>query len=131
MKKKFTVEYPIKASPKILYDRISTPWGLAEWFADDVMQQNDIFTFIWDKYEQRAELQIQKELKLMRFRWLDDEDENTESDLESYFEISINTDEITNDVAIEITDFAEEEEEEDAIELWNTQIDKLRHALGS
>lgn len=124
MKEKFILEYPIKSSPKVLFSRLSTPGGLAEWFADDVNLKGDVYSFIWDGAEQKADLLQKKENKFIRFQWIDDEDD------ESYFEFRINIDELTKDVALIITDFAEEDEKEDAIELWNSQISELKHIIG-
>jgi len=42
----------------------------------------------------------------------------------------LHTDELTGDVALLITDFAEEEDIEDSQELWNKQISNLKHILG-
>ena len=126
MKKKIELEYTINSSPKVLYSRLSTPGGLSEWFADDVHQQGKLFTFIWDGHENKAELVLKKENKYIRYKWLD-EDENGER---SYFEFRINQDEITGDVALLITDMVDEEDVDDASELWNTQITELKHVLG-
>ncbi|NBC81844.1 MAG: SRPBCC domain-containing protein [Bacteroidetes bacterium] len=124
MKNKLTFEYPINSSPKVLYTRLSTPGGLAEWFADDVNQNGDVFSFIWDNSEEKAELVNKKENKYVRFKWLEDEDE------ESYFEFRINIDDLTGDVALMITDFADKGEEEESRNLWDTQIAELKHILG-
>lgn len=125
MKEKFELEYIISSSPKVLFERLSTADGLSEWFADNVNQKGDIFCFFWDESEQQAELISKKSEKSIRFHWLDDEEEDT------YFEFKIEIDELTKDLALIITDFAEEDEQEDAIELWDKQIDELQHALGA
>ena len=125
LKNKYELEYIVNVSPKILFNRISTPSGLAEWFADDVNIRSDVYTFFWDGSEQDARLISKRDAKSMKFRWLDEEDE------EAYFEFKIEIEELTGGVALIITDFAEEDEEDSAIELWDSQIDKLKHVLGS
>ena len=75
MKNKYELEYSINSSPKILYTRLSTPGGLAEWFADDINIQGNIYTFIWEGTEQSAELLSKKDNQSVRFKWVDDEDE--------------------------------------------------------
>jgi uncharacterized protein YndB with AHSA1/START domain len=124
-KVKYQLEYTFNSSPKVLFNRLSTPAGLSEWFADDVnVREGKKFVFIWDGSEQEAELLSKRDLKLAKYRWLDeDEDE--------FFEFKIEVDDLTGDVALIITDFAEEDEKEDAISLWDTQISELRHVLGS
>ncbi len=125
MREKFELEYTLNTSPKVLFPRLSTPEGLAEWFADNVTAKDDIFTFVWHKTESKARLSAIKENKFVRFEWLDREEEET-----NYFEFKINIQELTNELAIIITDFAEPEEKEDTIYLWDTQINELKHILG-
>jgi START-like superfamily domain len=123
MKNKFELEYSINSSTKILYARLSTPGGLSEWFADDINIRGNIYTFFWDGSEQEAELVCKKQNQQVRFKWVEDEDD-------AYFEFKIHKDELTGDVALIITDFAEDDEKDDSTELWNRQIDELKHALG-
>jgi uncharacterized protein YndB with AHSA1/START domain len=124
MKKKFELEYTINSSPKVLFNRLSTPGGLAEWFADDVNLHRGIYTFIWEKSEQQAEVVQRKDNKYIRFRWIEEEDKD------SYFEFRLNQDELTGDVSLMITDFAEDDETTDAVDLWDTQIAELKHVIG-
>jgi uncharacterized protein YndB with AHSA1/START domain len=124
-KEKFQLEYTINSSPKVLFNRLATAGGLNEWFADEVNVQSDVFTFIWDGAEQKANLVNRKDMKYVRFHWIDDEDDKT------YFEFKLSTDELTGDLALIVTDFAEPDEQEDSIELWDTQISELKHIIGS
>lgn len=123
-KKKFKIEYEIKSSPKILYSFLSEPNGLAQWFADDVNLKDQIYTFSWEDEKQNAKLIGIKENKFVRFRWMDD-------DPQSYFEMEIIQDELTNDVALGITDFATEENISERTLIWNNQIDYLISVLGA
>ncbi len=125
MKQKLELEYTINSSPKVLFNRLSTAGGLSEWFADNVNVKGETFTFIWGESEQTAELILKKDNKYVRFRWIEEEEEE-----KFYFEFKVNIHELTGDVALLITDFAEEDELDDTIELWNTQIAKLKHVLG-
>ena len=124
MKKKFELEYAINSSPRLLFNRLSTPGGLAEWFADDVNLHGSIYTFIWENSEQQAEVIQRKDNKYIRFRWVEEEDKD------SYFEFRLNQDELTGDVSLMITDFAEDDETTDAVDLWDTQIAELKHVIG-
>ncbi len=123
-KVKIQLEYPMNCSPAVLYNRLSTASGLTEWFADDVRVKGKIYTFVWDKSEQVAEMTQNKDSKFVRFSWVEDDDEET------YFEFRINKDDLTGDVSLMITDFAEEGEEDEAADLWNTQITDLKRVLG-
>ncbi|WP_319229143.1 START-like domain-containing protein [Draconibacterium orientale] len=123
-KVKINLEYIINCSPKVLYNRLSTASGLTEWFADDVRVRGKRYTFIWDGSQQTAEMTLHKENRLVRFSWIDEEDD-------SYFEFKITRDELTGDVSLLITDFAEEDEVEETRGLWDSQVDALKHVLGS
>lgn len=125
-KEKIHLEYILNTvSPNVLWTHLSTPSGLSEWFADDVRLIGKHYIFVWDKTEQEAE-QIGFRLNnFIRFRWLEDED------TKYYFEFKIYVDEITQDTVFEITDYAEPDEIEDLVNLWNTQVENLKRSLGA
>ncbi|MEP1487584.1 MAG: START-like domain-containing protein [Algibacter sp.] len=125
-KVKFEIEFPIQASPQLLYQYISTPSGLSEWFSDNVNSRGELFTFIWDDSEEEAKLLSKKNGERVKFRWTEDEE-----DTSSYFEIRIQVDDITKDVSLMITDFAEEDEVDESKMLWENQISSLKQVLGS
>ena len=123
--RQYTLEFPIKSSIKVLYKRLSTPSGLSEWFANDVNIKNSVYTFYWDGSEQSAKLVTKKENKFVKYKWLDSDE------ADDYFEFKIVVDDMTSDVSLLITDFADDEEDfEEAKLLWETQVDNLRGALG-
>ena len=121
---KFNVEYEVKSSPKILFGFLNEPNGLAQWFADDVTYRDQEYTFTWDGEEQKAKLLSIKENKLVKFKWIDDEPH-------CYFEMEIVQDELTNDVALAITDFATEDAIPDRKLIWDNQIQYLISVLGA
>ncbi|WP_435133105.1 START-like domain-containing protein [Formosa sp. A9] len=122
---KFELEFPIHASPSLLYQYISTPSGLSEWFADNVNSRGELYKFIWDGAEEQAKLLSKKSGERIKFKWLHDEDEPY------YFELRIQVDEITKDVSLIIVDFSEEDELNETKMLWENQISDLKHVLGS
>ena len=123
-KKKFTIEYEIKSSPKILFSFLSEPNGLSQWFADDVVYRDQTYIFTWDGEQQKAKMLSIKENKLVKFRWLDDEPH-------CYFEMEIVQDELTNDVALAITDFATDETRQERELIWDNQILYLISVVGA
>jgi len=125
-KTKFELEFPIHASPQLLFTYISTPSGLSEWFADNVNSRGELFTFIWYDSEEEAKLLSKKSGERVKFKWLNGDDDSS-----SYFEIRIQVDDITKDVSLMVTDFAEEDEIEEAKMLWENQISDLKQVLGS
>ncbi len=126
-KEKYEMEFVIQASPSLIYTYISTPSGLSEWFADNVNSRGELFTFIWDGSEEQAKLLSKKNGERIKFRWLTDDEEGSSC----YFEIRIQVDEITKDVSLMITDFAEDDEVEEGKMLWANQIGSLKQVLGS
>ncbi|WP_419211354.1 START-like domain-containing protein [Maribacter sp. X9] len=121
---KFEIEFVIQSSPQMLYQYLATPSGLSEWFADNVNSRGEKFTFIWDGAEEEAKLLKRKTDEFVRFAW-----EEAEGD--SYFEMKIIVDEITKDVSLFITDFAEEDEIDESKMLWTNQVSDLKQVLGS
>lgn len=121
---KFELEFVIQSSPQLLYQYLSTPSGLSEWFADNVNSRGETFNFIWDGSEEQAKLLKRKSDEFVKFAWDDNEDE-------SFFEMKIIVDEITKDVSLFITDFAEEDEIDEAKMLWENQVSDLKQVLGS
>lgn len=124
---KFELEFPVKASPAMLFPYLSTPSGLSEWFSDDVNSRGDKFTFIWDGDEKDAYRIAKKKDQFIRFRWDEDEEEGNKY----FFEFRIEVDELTNDTSIIIVDHSEEDEVEEDKLLWDSQIHQLLHTIGS
>ena len=121
----FQVEFPIRSSLRVLFNQISTPSGLSEWFADNVNLNGKKYTFFWDGDEEEAELLSKKNNQSIKFKW-------TNEPINTYFEFKIIVDDITQDTSLIITDFAEDQEdEEEGKLLWNKQIEKLRQSIGS
>ena len=121
---KFQIEFVIQASPQLLYQYLSTPSGLSEWFADNVNSRGEIFSFIWDGAEEQAKLLKRKTDEFVKFTWTDNDDDY-------FFEMKIIVDEITKDVSLFITDFADEDELDEAKMLWENQVGDLKQVLGS
>jgi len=125
-KVKFELEIPIHASPNMLYQYISSPSNLQEWFAEKVNSRGKIFSFFWEGSEEQAELITKKPGDRIRFRWLDSENED------SFFEIKIQVDPLTKDVSLIITDFADDQDEvEESKQLWENQISELKQTIGA
>lgn len=122
---KYEMEFPIQVSPSLLYQYISTPSGMSEWYADNVNSRGEFFTFIWDGSEEQAKLIAKKNGERIKFKWLADED------TDYFFEFRIQEDEITKDVSLIVTDFSDEDEMDENKMLWESSISELKHILGS
>jgi len=126
-KVRYEIEFPVNSSPQLLYQYISTPSGLQEWFADSVNSRGEIFTFQWDDSQENAKLVSKKVGEKVKFKWLDSDKKDTEY----FFEIRILEDEITKDVSLMIVDFSEPDEVQESIQLWENQVSDLKHVKGS
>ena len=122
-KEKIQLEFELHCSPRILFNYLSTPSGLSEWFADDVTFKEGVFTFTWTGSESHAKIVHKRENQMVRFKWLDEGEDG-------YFEFEIITDDLTSDVALMITDFAEPGDQEEVYRLWDAQIHNLKQIIG-
>lgn len=122
---KFELEFPIHASPSFLHHYLTTPDGLSEWFADNVNSRGEIFTFFWDGSEEQAKQKLSSKEEKVRYNWLEEEDEDI------FFEFKIVIDELTNDLALIVTDFAEEDEIDEQKMFWENQINTLKRCIGA
>ena len=120
----YTLEYPVRCSPSILYEFLSTPVGLQEWFADQVDQRDNMFYFTWNGNTDVAEVVDYVENDYIRYKW-DYYDE------EEFFEFRIEQSSITNETILKITDFADKADLKDQERLWSSQVNDLKHRIGS
>lgn len=121
----YTLEFPVRCSPTVLWDFLCTPAGLQEWFADKVDEWEGVFTFSWSgEPSQKAQIVDSEEEYFIRYRW-----ERFEKD--EYLEFRINQTEISHQTVLVINDFAEKEEIKDLTQLWKYQVKELFHRLGA
>ncbi len=125
-RQKYTLEFPFKNIPvNVLWTNISTSFGLSEWFADNVTGDDENYTFWWSKQPSVARVVSKKPTRSIRFQWEDDED------TDYYFELSIVTTELSGDVSLIVTDFADHADYDDSVLLWNQELDRLRRRVGA
>jgi len=123
-KQLYTLEYSVRCSPSILFEFLSTPAGLQEWFADKVDERDQVFSFTWNGTIDKAQV-LETELdKSIRFHWL-------HAPKNEYFEFRIEKAEVTNQTILLIRDFADKKEIPDQKRLWDFQVNDLLHRLGN
>jgi len=120
---KIDLEFLFRASPAILYKFFTTPACLIRWFCDEVDITGDTFTFFWSGSEEVAELIDDIEEERLRFEWEDGEDGE-------YLEIRLSRSPVTGETILEITDFCDEDDKEDQVQLWSSQMEQLRKETG-
>ena len=123
----YSLEFDFQASPQLLFQYLSTPSGLSEWFADNVNSRGEDFVFIWDDSEEEAKMIQSKNNERVRFQWNNDEEDSEDY----YFEFKIQVDEITKDLSLIISDFSDDDEVEESKLLWRSLIADLKQVLGS
>jgi len=126
MKEKIELEYSLNSASKVLFDHLSTPSGLSNWFADNVNIDGKDFIFIWKNTEERAKVLAKKQGSYIRFQWMKDFEEGEDY----YFEFRIIKDDITGVSSLLVTDFADPEDIDETIDLWDSQISELKRFLG-
>ncbi len=120
----YTLEYPVRCSPSILFEFLSNPTAMQEWFADKVDEREGVFTFSWNESEEKAVLLEKEQDKFIRFRW-------NHMAKDEYFEFRVDRSEVTNQTILIIKDFAEKKDIKDQSQLWEYQVKDLFHRLGS
>lgn len=123
-KQLYTLEFPVRCSPGILYEFLSTPAGLQEWFADRVDERDGVFSFSWNGTVDKADVLEKEDAKYIRFHW-------QHAPTAEFFEFSIEKSEVTNQTILIIKDFAEKKEIKDQSQLWDYQVKDLFHRLGN
>ena len=123
-KQLYTLEYPVRSSPAILFEFLSTPAGLQEWFAEKVDERDGVFSFTWNGSTEKAELLEMEEGKSVKYRWLDSPDSE-------FFEFGVVKSEVSNQTILLISDFAEKKDIPDQKRLWDFQVNDLFHRIGS
>ena len=127
MKEKFELEFLLKTSLRVLDNMIGSPSGLSEWFADNVTVRDDMYSFEWDGAIEKARLLTRKMNSKMKFKWIEDE----ENEDDYYFEMNIDIDPMTGIASLKIVDYGYPEDIESAKMLWDQQINDLKRIIGA
>jgi uncharacterized protein YndB with AHSA1/START domain len=120
---KYKLEYIIRSSPMILFNFLTTPDGLCQWFAEEVDIVDEEYIFAWSGSPEKAKIVDQEENVFIRFQWDYMEDHE-------YFEFKISKSEVTSDTILTVTDFAEPSDLDDQKRLWDSQVADLTKRVG-
>lgn len=128
-KHRFTVEYPINASTKILYPYLASASGLTQWFCQDVrIDEDHRFNFIWDNQPHYAEMSSHRTNRSVRYVFLDQNKRLTPD--ANYLDFTLEESQLTQEVYLRVLDYSEETDEEELQEMWDGLIIKLREQVG-
>ncbi len=127
---KFTAEFPINASKKMLFPYISTAGGLSQWFADDVnIDEDKVFNFIWDNENHFAKQVSQRTNNHVKFEFLPNGNPEDEAD-PSYFELKLELSELTESLYLRITEYTNTDDEEELLDVWEGLVHSLKEIVG-
>lgn len=125
LKERVVMEFEVHSNPNVLFELLSTPSGFSEWYCDDVDVRGDVFTFKWGNDEETVTMIGRKAPEVIRFR------RSADDDPAAYFEFRIRIDDMTNEVALIVTDHAWPGESGNVRSLWASQIANLTRVLGA
>lgn len=129
-KYKFITEFEINASKKMLYNYLNSASGLSQWFADDVnINEDKVYNFIWDGEDHKAKVAAQRTNYLVKFEFLPENGADEEED-PSYVEFKLDMNELTQSVFLSITDYSENDDEEELQDLWSSLVHNLKEIVG-
>ena len=129
IKTRFVVEFPINASPKILFPYLATASGLSQWFCDDVRYvEGQRLNFIWDQENHYAEISGQRLNRAVRFVFLD---EHRQQVLDaSFLDFSLDSSQVTDEVYLRVIDYSSWHDAAEQQEMWDGLVAKLREQVG-
>ena len=129
IKTRFVVEFPINASPKILFPYLATASGLSQWFCDDVRYvEGQRLNFIWDQENHYAEISGQRLNRAVRFVFLD---EHRQQVLDANFlDFSLDSSQVTDEVYLRVIDYSSWHDAAEQQEMWDGLVAKLREQVG-
>ncbi len=128
-KHRFSVEFPINASPKILYPYLATASGLEQWFCHSVeVESAQQFNFVWDGQPHYAEMTSHRTNRSVRFSFLDDKRQPITD--ANYLDFQIEESQLTQEVYLRVVDYSEETDNEELQEMWESMMQKLREQVG-
>lgn len=129
-KTKFTAEFEIRASKKMLYPYLHSASGLAQWFADDVnINEDKEFIFQWDGKEHVAKPVSQRTNHHVKFEFEPDNGDDDEED-PPYLEFRLDQNELTQSVFLKVTDYSDTGDEEELEDLWEGLVGNLKEIVG-
>jgi len=129
-KRRFEMEYPINASPNLLFPYLASASGLSRWFCDDVrLDPDQRFNMVWDKQNHYAEIALQRPGRSIRYVFLDEEKQPLLD--ANYLDFSLEYSKITDSLFLRVTDYSDHDSAQEQLELWNSLMEKLREQVGA
>lgn len=128
-KHKFTAEFELRASPKVLFPYFSSASGLQQWFAEKViLKDSTTFDFMWDGESHVAKL---SQLRLQKSAKFDFLPANQEEKDHNYLEFKLDVSDLTGSTYLKVIDYSSNTDDDELNELWEDLIYKLKEIVGN
>ena len=129
-KQLFSIEYDFHASRQMLFQYLSTPSGLGEWFADDVNINNidKTLIFILDGDERIAVIDSIKNNRYVKFRFLKEDEKPKENDT---LEFRLEINELTQSVFVRVEEYTDTDDLEESYQIWENLLSQLKEIIGA
>ncbi len=112
----------------MLFPYLNTASGLAQWFADDVnVNEDKVYNFIWDGEDHKAKMVAHRSNSYVKFEFLPS---NTDDDDKAFFEFKLDQNELTQSVFLRITDYTDNDDEEELEDMWENLVFALKETVG-
>jgi uncharacterized protein YndB with AHSA1/START domain len=120
---KFVSEYAFKTSPKVIYNYISTPGGLQQWFSNEVsIDSKQQYIIEWDGKKHIARVTKKRNISA-KFDFMGEEEGNS-------LELKLILGELDGSTYLEVTDISDNHDEDELQDLWQGFVDNLKDIVG-
>ena len=129
-KQKLYLEYPLNTkSAQLVWELISSDHGLERWIADRVSEDNGILSFTWgdpwgEHHSLAANIVEREKNSHLKLQWVD------EDTPEAYWEIRMGRSDMTDQICLYVTDYAQQDDLDDLTTLWEGNMERLHAATG-
>lgn len=130
-KLKFVSDYQINTSRKIIYPYLSTASGLSQWFADDVVINEDKFyNFIYDGEDHFARPTIMRSNRHVKFEFFDPQEGAENGADHSFIEFKLEENELTQTFYLRVIEYGDAFDEQEQRSIWEGLINNLKEIIG-
>ncbi len=130
-KLKFVSDYQINTSRKIIYPYLSTASGLSQWFADDVVINEDkVYNFIYDGEDHFARPTIMRSNRHVKFEFFDPQEGEGNGVDHSFIEFKLEENELTQTFYLRVIEYGDAFDEQEQRSIWEGLITNLKEIIG-
>jgi uncharacterized protein YndB with AHSA1/START domain len=126
---KFSTEFELRASPKVLFPYLSTASGLQQWFCEKAVNiDSHTLDLIWDQDHHLAKVVSLRLNKSVKFDFVNDDEDSKDH---NYLELRLETSDLTQSTYLKVIDYSENHDVNELQELWSEFVYNLKVIVGS